>query len=115
MAQQLTSFDADAVVVGADSILADGGLVNKVGTRAVGIVSTYEGIDLLVVAATDKISAGTEYDLEERSSTELYEGPASLSVANPTFDVTPAACIDAVLTEEGVLDTAAVEAVTEEH
>lgn len=32
-AQALAEFDADALVVGADTVLADGRVVNKVGTR----------------------------------------------------------------------------------
>jgi methylthioribose-1-phosphate isomerase len=38
-----------------------------------------------------------------------------VAVANPTFDVTPAALVDAVATERGVLDATAIGEVGDEH
>ncbi len=114
LAHQLSSWDADALLVGADAVLPDGCVVNKVGTRSAAIASSYEGIDVVVVAASDKITPDQAVDVAERGATELYDGDADLAVANPTFDVTPAEVVDAVVTERGVLDTADVRTVAEE-
>ncbi|MFC7141318.1 NUDIX domain-containing protein [Halosimplex aquaticum] len=123
LADRLAAMGADALVVGADTILPDGRVVNKVGTRAAATAAASEGIDCLVVAASDKIApergrpdeAARSVDREERDPAEVYDGDADLRVANPTFDVTPADRIGALVTERGVLDVDAVGEVAAEH
>jgi len=112
---ELDEWGADAVLVGADRVLPDGSVVNKVGTRGAALAAARAGIDCLVVAASDKVAAGNEYDLEHRDPEELYDGDADVRVANPTFDVTPADAVTAVLTEQGRLSTAEVGAVAAAH
>jgi methylthioribose-1-phosphate isomerase len=52
---------------------------------------------------------GSEIDIEERSAVELTHiqgievGAKAASVYNPVFDVTPADCIDFIITEKGVI------------
>jgi translation initiation factor 2B subunit (eIF-2B alpha/beta/delta family) len=115
LAHQLDLWDADLVLVGADAILADGSVLNKVGTRGAAIAAAYEGLEVLVATAADKIRDLDEVDREERSAAEFYAGDATIHVANPTFDVTPAAVVDAVATERGVLDSQAVSDLAREH
>jgi translation initiation factor 2B subunit (eIF-2B alpha/beta/delta family) len=111
---ELTAEPVSALLVGADSILPDGSVVNKVGTRSAATVATREDIDVYVVASTDKIDSEGTVDLEPRDSAEVYDGDAPISVANPTFDVTDAACIDGIVTERGVLDGEEISAIAEE-
>lgn len=115
IAHLLATEDVDVVLVGADTILADGRVVNKTGTRGAALAARNEDVRVLVVAASDKISPGTDSALESGPAEAVYDGDAALDVANPTFDVTPAACVDAVLTERGGLDEARITAVSEEH
>jgi translation initiation factor 2B subunit (eIF-2B alpha/beta/delta family) len=89
--------------------------VNKVGTRALATVAAREKVDCLAVAASDKVAPGTDADREERDPAELYDGDAAVSVANPTFDVTPLGLFDAVVTERRVLDGAAVRELAQAH
>jgi translation initiation factor 2B subunit (eIF-2B alpha/beta/delta family) len=96
-------WDADAVLVGADAVDADGAVHNKAGTRAAALAGTYEGIEVLVATAGDKITDRDDRDLELRDGRALYDGPADVDVYDPTFDVTPADCVDAVVTEDGAL------------
>ncbi|WP_254279766.1 NUDIX domain-containing protein [Haloarcula marina] len=112
---ELAEWDADAVLVGADRILPDGRVVNKVGTRAAALGAASADADCFVVAATDKVATTADYDLEPRDAAEVYDGDADLAVANPTFDVTPPEAVTAVLTERGRLDTAEVAAVASAH
>jgi translation initiation factor 2B subunit (eIF-2B alpha/beta/delta family) len=114
-AHALATQNTDTLLVGADAVLADGRVLNKVGTRSAALAAAHEGIRVLVATASDKIRPGTDADLEARSPAEVYDGTASVSVVNPTFDVTPAACLDAVVTERGPLDSAAVAAIADEH
>jgi translation initiation factor 2B subunit (eIF-2B alpha/beta/delta family)/ADP-ribose pyrophosphatase YjhB (NUDIX family) len=114
-AHQLQTWDADAILVGADAILPDGRVVNKVGTRSAAVLGAYEGISMLVVAASDKVVPDDAVpDLEERRAAELTDDDR-VAVANPTFDVTPADRIDAIATERGILDDSGIAAVAREH
>jgi methylthioribose-1-phosphate isomerase len=52
---------------------------------------------------------GSEIEIEERGAVELTHiqgievGAKAASVYNPVFDVTPADCIDFIITEKGVI------------
>lgn len=118
LADRLAAMDVGAVVVGADTVLPDGRIVNKVGTRAAAAAAAAEGVDCYVVAASDKVAAEAHVngvDREERDPAELYDGHAAVEVANPTFDVTPPGLVDAVVTERGALDAEGVRAAAEKH
>jgi translation initiation factor 2B subunit (eIF-2B alpha/beta/delta family) len=111
----LATAEVDAVVVGADAVLADGSVVNKTGTRAAALAADREGVPLQVVCAADKIAPDEEPHLESGPPDAVYDGDADLEVLNPTFDVTPPDLVGAVRTERGVIDTGAVRAVAAEH
>lgn len=98
-----TTFDVDVVLVGADGILSDGSVVNKVGTRAAALAAADEGIPVYVVSAVDKIRTSTYSPQEQRPESALYDGDSDISVFNPVFDVTPSRLVDAIVTEEGTL------------
>ncbi len=115
LAHEFDDWDAEALLVGADAVLADGRIVNKVGTRGAAIAAAHEGIDTVVVAASDKVvPAETVPDLEPRPREELSDDER-IAVANPTFDVTPAGVIDAIATERGELEDGGIAAVAREH
>jgi translation initiation factor 2B subunit (eIF-2B alpha/beta/delta family)/ADP-ribose pyrophosphatase YjhB (NUDIX family) len=114
-ADRLAASDVETLLVGADTVLADGCVCNKAGTRGAALAAAHEGIDVLVVTATDKISPGTELEREPRPAGELYDGSQELSVDNPTFDVTPAGAVDGVVTERGVLEGESIRSVATEH
>jgi len=114
LADEMAAADVEALVVGADAILPDGRVVNKVGTRGAACVAAREGA-VYVVAASDKVAAGDALGREERDAAGVYDGDADLSVANPTFGVTRADCIDAVVTEDGSLGETGVRAVARDH
>jgi translation initiation factor 2B subunit (eIF-2B alpha/beta/delta family) len=120
VAHALDTRHVDAVLVGADTVLPDGSVVNKVGTRTLASVAAMQDVPVHVVTHTDKVAPpGHEADLEPRDPAELLAGddapsaPGALDVEHPTFDVTPPTLVDGYLTEEGVLDAAAVRRVAE--
>lgn len=115
VAHHLAGGGVDAVLVGADSVLADGGIVNKVGTRAAALAAAREGVALYAVAARDKVVAGTELHQETGDEREVYDGEAAVTVAAPRFDVTPADLVAGVVTEDGLLDADDVTAVARDH
>ncbi len=101
------------VVVGADSILADGAVVNKTGTFLLALAARANRprrVPFLALAETLKIAAFKEPHLEEMDPAEVA-APAALpgvSARNIYFDRTPVALVRAVLTERGPLDRAQV-------
>lgn len=115
LAHAVGEWGADAVLVGADAVRPDGSVINKAGTRAGALAGTYEGIEVVAVAASDKVAPHDRTDLEHRDGSEVYGGEADVAVYNPTFDVTPADCVDAVVTEHGALDREGVAAVAADH
>lgn len=104
VAHALDVRDVDAVLVGADTVLADGAVVNKVGTRTLASAAAAQDVPVYVAAHTDKVAPpGHEVDLEPRDAGELLgaDAPAALGVEHPTFDVTPPELIDRYLTDRG--------------
>ncbi|PSQ44555.1 ribose 1,5-bisphosphate isomerase [Halobacteriales archaeon SW_7_68_16] len=102
--------ETDHVLVGADSIAADGGVVNKIGTSGLAVIARERGVPITVAASTIKLHPGTltgeVVPIETRDETELLDdnGRAAIGdieVANPAFDVTPPRYLDAIVTERG--------------
>jgi translation initiation factor 2B subunit (eIF-2B alpha/beta/delta family)/8-oxo-dGTP pyrophosphatase MutT (NUDIX family) len=100
----LEEYEIDRVVVGADSLLPDGRVINKTGTHTLAAVADRVGVPVDVVAASDKLRTGGTYSLESGPPSAVYDGDAPIDVLNPTFDVTPADAITSIVTERGVLD-----------
>ena len=115
MADRLAETGVEAVVVGADAVRPDGSVVNKVGTRGVAAAAASEGLPCYVVAASDKVATEDTLDREPRDPAEVYDGDADVTATNPTFGVTPASLVTAVVTETGRLDGEAVRALAAAH
>lgn len=102
------------VIVGADRVAANGDVANKIGTYALAIAARAHGARLMVVAPRSTIdlatASGDEIEIEERAGEEITTiggrryAPAEVSAFNPVFDVTPAALVDALVTEVGVIE-----------
>ncbi len=101
VAQVLATEDVDAILVGADTVLPDGTVVNKTGTRTTALAAAHEELPLYVVAATDKVSTAETVNLETGRRSDVYQGDTPLSVFNPLFDETPGHLVDAIVTEQG--------------
>lgn len=104
--------EIDCVVVGADRIAANGDVANKIGTYSVAVLARHHGIPFYVAAPTSTIDfslpSGDDIPIEERPHEEVthIDGhhicPEGVRVANPSFDVTPAELVTAIVTEEGI-------------
>ncbi|SEO96837.1 ribose 1,5-bisphosphate isomerase [Halogranum amylolyticum] len=100
----------DHVMVGADSIAADGSVINKIGTSGLAVNARDRGTPVVVAAQTFKLHPGTltghSVDIEMREESEIVsaEERAAIgdpTVENPAFDVTPPRYVDAIVTERG--------------
>ncbi|NLA69030.1 MAG: S-methyl-5-thioribose-1-phosphate isomerase [Gammaproteobacteria bacterium] len=106
--------DVQWVVVGADRICANGDVANKIGTYQLAIAARYHGVGFMVVAPSSTVdmatASGDLIEIEERDPGELLAAAGQRTVAegvqawNPVFDVTPAALVDAIVTEKGIVE-----------
>jgi methylthioribose-1-phosphate isomerase len=95
--------EVDLIVTGADRIAANGDTANKIGTYSLAVLAAHHGIPLYIVAPTSTVdlatATGDGIPIEERDPAEIS---ARFPARNPAFDVTPAALIAAIVTEDGV-------------
>jgi len=97
----------DLVIVGADRIAANGDTANKVGTYLKALAARAHGLPFYVAAPLSTIDfgcpSGDGIPIEERAADEFGAASLQVPVANPAFDVTPAALIAGIVSERGVL------------
>ncbi|BEI88108.1 uncharacterized protein CcaverHIS019_0108260 [Cutaneotrichosporon cavernicola] len=124
--------DIDGIVVGADRIVRNGDTANKIGTYQAAVLAARHKVPFVVVAPVTTVdlslATGAEIHIEQRPPVEatlvrgknLETGELSVvritpegvgaddnewnQVYNPSFDVTPADLISAVVTEKGVAE-----------
>jgi S-methyl-5-thioribose-1-phosphate isomerase len=104
---------ADAVIVGADRIAANGDVANKIGTYSLALAARRAGIPFVVAAPESTIDAaaasGADIPLELRADEEVtsFHGvraaPEGTRALNYAFDVTPADLVTAIVTEDRVI------------
>ncbi|KAL7498973.1 hypothetical protein ACHAWT_010022 [Skeletonema menzelii] len=101
---------ADACVVGADRVCANGDTANKIGTFQLSITAKEMGVDFFVASPFTtldvELESGDMIEIEERPPGEMLDSsgaPKGMSCWNPAFDVTPADYITGIITEKGVL------------
>ncbi len=115
----------DKVVVGADTVTANGAVINKVGTSQIALAAKEHNVNFFVAAESIKFSPhtviGELVTIEERSPLEVVpqeflERNPGIRIRNPAFDVTPPEYIDAIITELGVIPPqAAIMILVEEY
>ena len=102
-ASLMAAGEIDCVVTGADRIAANGDTANKIGTYSLAVLAAHHGIPLYVVAPSSTIDLATAdgagIPIEERDAAEIT---SRFAARNPAFDVTPAALIAAIVTEDGI-------------
>ena len=101
------------VIVGSDRIAANGDVANKIGTYGLAVLARHHGVKFMVVAPAStvdmNVASGDDIPIEQRSPDEVLclagqrIAAEGASAWNPAFDVTPAALVDAIVTERGVV------------
>ncbi len=64
----------DFALIGADKILPNGNVVNKIGSRLMAILCGYFGKPFFTIADKSKFSASNEIELKEYPKSEIYSG-----------------------------------------
>jgi len=113
--------DVDEVIVGADSIAANGAVVNKIGTSQLALAAHESRVLFFVAAESYKFHPGTLVgrlvEIEERDPNEIVNLKRfpGIRVRNPAFDVTPPEYIDLIITERGIIPPSAAYTLLQEH
>jgi len=102
----------DAIIVGADRIVANGDFANKIGTYTLAVLAKEHGIPFFTVAPLSTIDmslkSGKEIPIEERKPEEVLtcggcKIAPDVDVYNPAFDVTPHKYLTGIITDRGVV------------
>jgi len=112
----------DLVITGADRIAMNGDAANKIGTYEKALCAKAHGIPFYIAAPLSTFDpqcrTGAEIPIEERSGDEVVfvtgrtakgktetvrVAPEGITALNPAFDVTPAHCITAFITNAGIV------------
>ncbi|MFP3163406.1 MAG: S-methyl-5-thioribose-1-phosphate isomerase [Acidianus hospitalis] len=102
----------NSVMVGADRILSDGHVFNKIGTFKEAVIAHELGIPfyaLAPISTFDLKSRVEDVKIEERDPDEVRTirgipiAPEGVKVYNPVFDVTPPKYVTAIITEKGII------------
>ncbi len=105
---------ATKVFVGADALLSNGSIVNKIGTEATAIVAKEFRVPVFSAAGTHKFDEktifGFEEPIEERDPKEIWNNK-KIKILNPAFDITSANYISEIITERGVFSPNALAAI----
>ncbi|TPX46798.1 S-methyl-5-thioribose-1-phosphate isomerase [Synchytrium endobioticum] len=101
------------VLVGAEGIVANGGLLNQIGTYQIALVAKEANVPLYVVTESSKFMKSFPLNQPEVNKlqslfTEDYDSydPTSIAFRSPPIDYTPPEYITALLTDLGVISPA---------
>jgi len=105
--------EVDAVVVGTDRVAANGDVANKIGTYMVAVLAQRHHIPFYVACPLStidmSIESGADIPIEERHADEVkgfrdfHWAAQGVQIRNPSFDITPAELVTALITEKGVI------------
>lgn len=100
----------DLVLIGVDSILKNGSIINKIGTYPLSVLADSKSIDVYAVADSFKYNLKSHYDqkiiIEEKPIEEIYNKELTndlLKVHNLYFDITPSEYITGIISDLGIL------------
>lgn len=94
----------DKIFLGADAILKNGDIINKVGSEVIAIIAKKNKIPVYIIADSWKFTKNN-LELEQRSSGEVWDNkvPKPIKIKNPAFEKVPAKLITKIVSELGVL------------
>jgi len=100
----------DLILIGVDSVLKDGSIINKIGTFPLAVLANERNIDFYAVGDCFKYNLkshyGKEVIIEEKPTKELYSEESQkelLKIHNYYFDITPPKYITGIISDLGIL------------
>jgi len=99
----------DKIILGADAILRDGSVINKIGSFAIASAAYSEKKPLYIAAPLLKRRAHSWIKIERRSPREIWpNAPRDLRIINFAFDIIPAKYVTGIICEKGIIKPAEV-------
>lgn len=94
--------EADYVFLGADAILKNGSVINKMGSAMFAEIAFHHKIPVYIIADSWKFSSRS-VKIEEREHKEVWRAHKNIKIKNIAFEVIPAEYIKAIVSELGIL------------
>lgn len=94
----------EKVIIGADAILSNGSVINKIGSYSIAASAFLEKIPLYVTTPLLKFYHHSWIKIEQRSAKEIWpQSPKNLKIINFAFDLVPAHWITGIICEVGII------------
>ncbi|TFG26353.1 MAG: translation initiation factor eIF-2B [Promethearchaeota archaeon] len=100
----------DLVLVGIDSVLKDGSIINKIGTYPLAVMANEKGVEVYGVGESLKYNLrshfGLSVEIEEKPIDEVFRPETTeknIYVHNYYFEVTPPQYITGIISDLGIL------------
>jgi len=91
---------SDAVIIGADVILKNGNVVNKVGSKTLSILCREYGKPFYVVADKSKFSSKNNFKQNKEDRKEIWRSaPKKISIKNYNFEIVPKSYVTNIFTD----------------
>jgi translation initiation factor 2B subunit (eIF-2B alpha/beta/delta family) len=93
----------DMVLIGADALLKNGDVINKIGSNMFAEIAHNNKVPVYVIADSWKFSS-RPVNIEEREHNEIWKNaPKHIKIKNPAFETVKAKYITAIVSESGIL------------
>lgn len=94
----------DKIILGADAILFNGSVINKIGSYGIAVAADQQGIPVYIAAPLLKFHPKSWIKIEERSPREIWpKAPKKIKIINFAFDLIPAEWVKGVICEAGII------------
>jgi len=97
----------EAIIIGADELLKNGSVINKVGSYQMALASEDGKDEFYVATSLLKLDPDRDIvfpEIEIRDAEEVWgEAPRGMKIINPSFEVVPGKLITGLITELGLI------------
>jgi len=94
---------ADVMIIGADALLKNGDVINKIGSNMFAEIAHNNKVPVYIVADSWKFSK-RDVKIEERDHKEVWKNaPKHIKIKNPAFESVKSKYITAIISELGIL------------
>ncbi len=97
---------ADMMIIGADALLKNGDVINKIGSNMFAEIAHDNKIPVYVIADSWKFSK-RDVKIEQREHHEIWNTAHNIRISNPAFETVKAKYITAIVSELGILKPSA--------
>jgi len=99
--------EADIFLSGADAVIANGDVVNKIGTSLIAEFAKKKQVPYYACTSSHAFDSATYFGkeevIEQRDVNEIWEQKLrNVTIKNPAFDVTEAGNVRGIITEKGI-------------